>query len=886
MAAQSPGRSVLIAVLIAIPVVGMSGILTVAASSMATPAETAQLELGRNQAELRMVAPPKSSLRQESIGFSNYGSNDDGTRAPVDPATFLLAGTRILSVVQTPIVARTATGIGFFPALEGQPWDPAFTGKYTVVSGRAPRADDEVMVTPAALARLGTTVGGTAIITKPVSRTVRVVGTLSSAAIDNATVEFFGRPGSFSAPGTPPDIRDTQYFLPDTPVSWSQTLALNKHGAIVVSRTTLFHPPAGLLGDGTGQSSLLVTLASFLIGGFVLFEVALLAGAAFAVGARHQQRALAILTSVGADRRMLFRIITFNGVILGAAGAVTGSLVGVAAAWAYISLAPNGNATQFPGFHLNWIALVGVVVFATCAAWIAAAVPARSAARVDVVGALRGATRPPKPSRRRPLGGLIVVFAGAGITAAAAGVLVAASAHGADRVLTSIGVTLLVIGPILMQLGATLIAPLILRWCARLFASFGSGARLGSRDASRNPSRSVPALAAIMSTVFVTVFIINLFSGSAAQDVSYWTYTAPVNAATVGLRLDTLANGINQPEKPSVFSDASGVARALDTAFDVKSAAVLSSVYSYPSTKGETVPTPRFTSTKLQGLDGCAGPGCGDTIWIGSERAISAVIGHPLTAVSKSVLERGGVVSLYSSLVDAGTVTLDWKDPLKGDLPDHGQYKVSKSVVIPAALQKPDHSTPFEIMMLPSTAQRVGLSYQPSLVIAPLGGAPTEAQTDRANAALDVLSVGALSLHVETGPTNQNALTEWALLALSALIALASATIAIALARADGRRDSAVLGSLGAPPTTRRAFGFWQAIILAGVGSVIGVALGLVPSVALSIPDAQGHALDVFAPAWPELAATLLGIPILIAAGAWLTAGRGRSKYNLRAPID
>ena len=886
MAAQSRGRSVLIAVLIAIPVVGMSGVLTAEASTMATPAEAAQLELGRNQAELRMVAPPNTGVVQESIGFSNFGSSDDGTRAPVDPATFLPAGTRILSLLQTPVVARTATGIGFFPALEGEPWDRAFTDKYTVMGGRAPRTDDEIMVTPASLARLGIHLGGTAEITKPVARTVRVVGTLRSSAIDNDTVEFFGRPGAFSVPGATPDIRATEYYLPDTPVSWEGTRALNKHGAVVVSRTTLFHPPAGLQGEGEQQSSLLVALASFLVGGFLLFEVALLAGAALAVGARHQQRALAILTSVGADQRTLFRIITFNGGILGALGSIAGTLVGIGAAWAFTSFAPNGKATEFPGFHVNWLALVAVVVLATCAAWIAAAIPAHSAARVDVVGALRGAARPPKPSRRRPIGGLVVVFAGAGVTAVAAVVLVAASGHDADRVLTSIGVTLLVIGPILMQLGATLIAPLILRWCSRLFARFGSGARLGSRDAARNPSRSVPALAAIMSTVFVAVFIMNLFSGSAAQGVSYWSYNAPVNTATVGLRHDTTANGINQPQKPAVFPDASSVARALDKAYTVKSAVVLSSVFTYPRFKGQTVPTPRFTTANLEGYEGCAGPACGDSIWIGSERALAAVIGHPLTSASKAALESGGVVSLYSVLVRDGRVTLDWKDPLKGDLPDHGQYKVSKSIAVPAAVQKPDHRVPFEVLMLPSTAQKLGLTYQRSLVMAPLGRSASQAQTDRANAALDVLSVGALTLNIETGPTNQNTATQWGLLVLSALIALASATIAIALARADGRRDSAVLGSLGAPPTTRRAFGFWQAIILAGVGSIIGVVLGLVPSIALSIPDAQGHALDVFAPAWPQLAMTLVGIPLVIAVGAWLTAGRGRSQYIVRAPID
>jgi ABC-type lipoprotein release transport system permease subunit len=145
----------------------------------------------------------------------------------------------------------------------------------------------------------------------------------------------------------------------------------------------------------------------------------------------------------------------------------------------------------------------------------------------------------------------------------------------------------------------------------------------------------------------------------------------------------------------------------------------------------------------------------------------------------------------------------------------------------------------------------------------------------------------ALYVSVETGPQSFAAPWAWALLGLTALIALASAAIAIGLARADGQRDDAVLTSLGAAPRVRREFGFWQAIVIAGVGSVIGVLLGLVPSLALSLPqDSAGHSMQAFAPPWLQLALTAVVLPATIAIGSWLTASGTRVRFTSRSAID
>lgn len=109
------------------------------------------------------------------------------------------------------------------------------------------------------------------------------------------------------------------------------------------------------------------------------------------------------------------------------------------------------------------------------------------------------------------------------------------------------------------------------------------------------------------------------------------------------------------------------------------------------------------------------------------------------------------------------------------------------------------------------------------------------------------------------------------LLALTVLMTIAAAAIAIGLARFDGRADDATLASIGAPNSTRRGFAFWQALVICSLGSVLGGALGILPAVAMGLP---GGPLP-FNPPWMQITLVALALPILIATGSWLLTGRG-----------
>jgi hypothetical protein len=557
-------------------------------------------------------------------------------------------------------------------------------------------------------------------------------------------------------------------------------------------------------------------------------------------------------------------------------GSIAGISLGLVGAQVFMTIEADGQASRFPSFHIDWVALTAIILLAVIAAWTAAAVPARAAARLDIVGALRGASRPPRPTRRRPVVGVALLLIGLVIALAGGLVIVTANLHGYNQTMSSIGIALLVTGPVTMQIGAALIAPLILRWSALLFSRFGASARLGARDAARNPSRSVPVLSAIMSTVFVASFVIAILGGTQASAIATHIYTTPQNSVTVSLY------GYSDAGKNILEPVGSEVITAVNRAFGGTTARILSSApdpdggqaagpgpFAVPRTHGAVpVYLQSFTASY------------GDKIWVGSATDLAAVLGEAATPQALNAYENGGVVSFYPQLVQNGRVTIDWSK-------DAASRKITRSSSLPAVLQQPKHEYDFGLFLSPQTAASIGLKYEPSTVFDQLRFAPTSAQEDALSESLTGIGTSVLEANWETGPTYFAQAWGWALVLLTALIALAAATIATALARADGRRDDTMLGAIGAAPGVRRAFGFWQAIILTGIGSIVGVVLGLVPALALSIRTGPHGAAQIlpFAPSWVQLAITALAIPLLIAAGSWVTAGRSRASYNARAPI-
>ncbi|WP_375400796.1 FtsX-like permease family protein [uncultured Amnibacterium sp.] len=904
-------RSALIVLLIAVPTFGLAGVATVATSMIPTANESATAELGGTQAHLTVVSPPDTTLVQSPNNSSNFrwatdekGPTHHDESAPlVSPYSYLPAG-RLLTLHGTTVTARTAGGVGSFGVTQGDAFDPAFAGKYVRDAGRAPGAASEVMVTPALAERLGATIGSTVHVIQPRAVRLTVVGVLRDLTKPAADEQLFTLPRVIDRSDPRRDPTGTDYYLTGSPVSWPQVQALNKHGAVVLSRAVVENPPAvSELGADSPSlpSQLLIALP---LAGFALLEVVLLAGAAFMVGAKRDERTLAMLGAIGANRSALFAVVITTGIVLGALGGVIGTVTGAAAAAVYIRITSDGSITQYPGFHPWPLLLIGIALFGTIAGLAAAVLPARAASRTDVLAALRGSSRPPIARRRRPIAGLIALILGAALTFIGAGLIVAGNSaatndpHAGLSPVQLAGAALAFLGPALMQLGVLLLSRFLLTRIAGLAARFGVGARLGTEDTARNPSRSVPAVAVIMTTLFLGSLLMTIITSMQAQQKMVWNYSTPPQVLQIGL------DELYRSPQAHKAQKAEQLNQAVTSSFDVAS---VHKINSTPIWDGVQTGRTLIASPMLQDRPRClvfprddqastAGTECpqaspyylNQRVYLGTAADLAVMLGAPVNEDARATLQAGGAVALYPQYVKNGHLTIQWHTakqfatafatgrPITGS---------KKQLQLPAVVQRPPHDYDYGVFMLTTTARRHGLATQQALTLAPLRSPVTDRQYDQADAAAIAIAGGADQMspvfaRVEQGPPTDGSTTAWAVLALCALIALAAAAIAIGLSRAEGRRDQWILTALGSSPALRRTYAFWQTLSITITGAVLGVLLGLIPVAAIALQHGQ-TAIPFVAP-WPQLAAAAIGLPLLIAAA---TSTTSRPPRQLKAPI-
>ena len=189
--------------------------------------------------------------------------------------------------------------------------------------------------------------------------------------------------------------------------------ALNAKGYIALSRDVAAHPPAradvpyerNVPHDGPLSAETLFTiLIVILVIGLALLEVCLLAGAAFAVGVRRQTRTVGLLLAAGGDSRTVRRS------VLGQArSGLTAFVVGVPLAVALgvggIALLQRVSPAVYGPLDLRPLKLIVIGVIAIVAGLLAAAIPARTASRVDPVRALSGRRGQAGTPRRWPSSG-------------------------------------------------------------------------------------------------------------------------------------------------------------------------------------------------------------------------------------------------------------------------------------------------------------------------------------------------------------------------------------------------------------------------------------------------------------------------------------------------
>jgi putative ABC transport system permease protein len=823
-ALRAPGRSSLIVLMIALPVFALSFVDVLVRTAQADPDEAVTWRLGATQYMLRAEHPIGSGFMQapdpEKGGIATSGSTGDPTQDDgryADPAAVRPAGGRVLTQETAEVDVRVRGGADRALWMQVAAADPAFAGRFELLSGRAPRDRGEVLVTPALLERTGRVVT----VMEPRAR-LRVVGTARQAG-DNTLEAVFAPPGTLAL--TREQVFERLVYVADAPpLTWDQVVRLNAQGVSAYDRDIVLDPPPRdrvLYYAAGGPATTDELLGALAIGAVVLIlaglEVVLLAGAAFAVGTRRQSRSLALLTATGASPRQVRRVVLGGGLVLGTVAAAAGVAAGILAAAAARPLLERLANESFARFDVRPLELLAIAAVAVVTGVLAAIVPARNAARQDVVAALAARRDRVAIRARVPAAGVLLALLGAGL--AAIGSVWAAAAGESQAAAALIGG-----GAGLTVIGLVVLSPVVMALAGRLGAHLPLAGRLALRDAARHRGRSAPAMAAVLVAVSGSAALLLYVAALDRHDRRAHMQMLPVGTAGVPL-LDYTSEGDAPVRRP-----AGPLIRAVESHLPVRSRTV---VWMAPA---ECERCRRLAAPRDDGATAPSGDAAVDegAPWVSLE-----VVGHGVVVGSPALFER---------------------------LNGRSDPAAARRLAAGGAARL---ATPYGelggTVLSPAAARRLRVPVAPTYVLFELDRLPTDAEQGAAGAALRA-SGTTVQLAVERGYRSDFSLGLLALVLAAGVITLGAAGIATGLAQADARPDHATLAAVGADPRMRRSLAAMQALAIAAIGTVLGVAAGLVPALALV---GATPALEPVLP-WAQLLALLAGVPLLAAAAAWL----------------
>jgi lipoprotein-releasing system permease protein len=135
-------------------------------------------------------------------------------------------------------------------------------------------------------------------------------------------------------------------------------------------------------------------LAMFIAIGLIVLVASLNIVTTLTMMVMEKQKDIAILTAMGGTSRTIMTIFMLQGGIIGVTGTCIGSVLGVSVSWflnrhKVIHLQPDVYSIPYVPFHARWEDVVAICVLAILITFLATLYPAKSAARLDPVEALR-----------------------------------------------------------------------------------------------------------------------------------------------------------------------------------------------------------------------------------------------------------------------------------------------------------------------------------------------------------------------------------------------------------------------------------------------------------------------------------------------------------------
>jgi putative ABC transport system permease protein len=582
-------------------------------------------------------------------------------------------------------------------------------------------------------------------------------------------------------------------------------------------------------------------------GAIALAIVGVVISGAFAVGARRQLVTLGQLSANGADEPQLRRLLSLQGVWSGALGTGLG-LVGAVVTLTLMHDRINGWIHRDIGPYV-WTArdLVAIAVTGVVAATVAAFIPARTAARVPVLSALAG---------RRPLGAIPRVIVPIGAALFAGGVLVltlvaTASRNGSGGDSLALAA---VLGGLLALSGACCVSPVVVASLARLGRVVRGAGRVAVRSVVRSRASSAAVVMALVAINAGAIAIATAFSSHTVQSAPAAAFM-PDNAliVTQAARTDVGAVSAYLPIPQSVERTLRTI---LPKATWAERRVVLNSTI-----RGGGVG--RYSDgTKIIAVV--------DTReMVVADPAILRLIG--LSPADNATLQRDGVIMLPSPddtntspgdrvRIQVGTGA--GARTLSAARTSHPMRATAATSILITPAKARELGLPMvaagEIVTNPTSfdeSQRASIdALLPSLLYGPVAkDAPLTAPS------LDVLWSGPRSTALSASTVRQ------ILLAIVVVIALIVLAISLSLSAAETRDERDVLVALGARPRTMRSVAAWKAALLSFTGAAIAVPTGFIPVAfvfAAAVRPGE-HARLVFP--WSTVGELVLAAPLIAA---------------------
>ena len=420
--------------------------------------------------------------------------------------------------------------------------------------GNPPRAPDEVVITKELAEKAKRNVG---------DQTLVLTNTGPSRVTITGVAEYSDGKGTLGGETLVLFTTETAQKVLDVPNGYSDVQAAAKDG---VSQQELRDRIAAVLPAQTEaitgraladeQASDVKQGISFLTTFLLVFAaVALFVGAfiifnTFNILVAQRTKELALMRALGASRGQVTRSVLVESVLVGTIASALGLGLGIGVALllkavfsAFGAGLPDGPTLILPRTVIVAFA-VGIVVTA-----VSALIPARRAARVAPVAAIRDAESTDRPLTRQTIGGTIVLLLGA---------------VGMYFGLTGRGLPILGAGTLFAFVGVALLSPLVSRPVARVLgAPFTRRipGQLGRENSMRNPRRTASTAAALMIGLAL-VSAVGVLGASLKDSVRKVT-NAAVGAEFV---LNTTGAGISDQALTEI-RDQPGVAEATGLRF-------------------------------------------------------------------------------------------------------------------------------------------------------------------------------------------------------------------------------------------------------------------------------------------------------------------------------